>query len=348
MARLRRIAASSRASVAASGRTARGGTNAVPYSTPGSGRKTAPTSKRARSVIPRARLRCAICRSPGTRERRSAGACPSMGFAIRTLGSVSPDAEPCRSFCSAVVNGNEGVSTSPAAASALATRRRPRCAAVSPRPAGAVGTTEGMRSYPSIRATSSARVHLSVRSGRHVGGVTSHPLAVFDDVAADELERAAHLVARVVDPDEPRYEARRKHDRLPFERGQDGAAEGIGDAARELDHEIDDALGRRKRHGGSTPRSNRREASLGSLWRRAVRAIETGSKVAASTSTERVCVDISVAAPPMTPARPIGPDSSAITRSSGSSVRVCPSSVSSRSPARARRTVMPPWSRSRS
>jgi hypothetical protein len=39
-----------------------------------------------------------------------------------------PDADPCRSFAAAVVNGNDGVSTKPAAASAFATRRRPSAA----------------------------------------------------------------------------------------------------------------------------------------------------------------------------------------------------------------------------
>ncbi|OUD85028.1 hypothetical protein BC477_11495 [Clavibacter michiganensis subsp. michiganensis] len=99
---------------------------------------------------------------------------------------------------------------------------------------------------------------------------------------------------------------------------------------------------------GSTPRSKRLDASLGSLCLRAVRAIDTGSKPAASISTRLVPAPISVAAPPMTPASPTGPEPSAMTRSSGCSARSRPSSVTSVSPSAARRTTMPPCSRSRS
>ena len=99
---------------------------------------------------------------------------------------------------------------------------------------------------------------------------------------------------------------------------------------------------------GSTPRSKRREASDGSLCRRAVRAIVTGSNVAASISTFRVDCVISVVPPPITPARPIGPDSSVISRSSTWRSRTLPSRVCNFSPALARRTVMPPVSVSRS
>ncbi len=73
---------------------------------------------------------------------------------------------------------------------------------------------------------------------------------------------------------------------------------------------------------GSTPRAKRFEASLGSLWRRELRAIDTGSKFAASMSTSRVVASTSVCAPPMTPAMPMGPESSVMSRSSASSVRV--------------------------
>jgi len=99
---------------------------------------------------------------------------------------------------------------------------------------------------------------------------------------------------------------------------------------------------------GSTPRAKRFDASLGSLCRRWVRAIEIGSNHAASTKTFVVESEISVEAPPMTPARPIGPDSSVMRRSSGWSFRSCSSSVRRVSPSFARRTVMPPESASRS
>ena len=98
---------------------------------------------------------------------------------------------------------------------------------------------------------------------------------------------------------------------------------------------------------GSTVRSNRREASLGSLCLRAVRAIVAGSQWAASMTTSMGSAPgrISVDAPPITPARPIGPESSVMSRSSGSRRRCTSSSVVSVSPGRARRTTIGPDSR---
>ncbi len=110
---------------------------------------------------------------------------------------------------------------------------------------------------------------------------------------------------------------------------------------------------------GSTPRSKRLDASEGSLWRLAVRATETASKCAASmiTSVEPVLSPvsgsvtasrISVLEPPMTPARPIGPELSQISRSSADSLRLTPSSVVMLSPSCARRTWIGPSTRLRS
>ena len=84
---------------------------------------------------------------------------------------------------------------------------------------------------------------------------------------------------------------------------------------------------------GSTPRSLRLPASEVSLWRLPVRNIEVASQWAASTSTEVVVDDISVVSPPMTPPRPMMPESSVTTRSSTDSARSTPSRVVSRSPA---------------
>ncbi len=102
---------------------------------------------------------------------------------------------------------------------------------------------------------------------------------------------------------------------------------------------------------GSLPRSKRLDASEASLCRRAVRAMETGAKCAASMTISVVVApvsSISVVAPPITPASPIGPVLSVITRSSASSVRSVPSRVVSFSPASARRTPIGPSSRLRS
>ena len=83
---------------------------------------------------------------------------------------------------------------------------------------------------------------------------------------------------------------------------------------------------------GSTPRSLRLPASEVSLWRLPVRNIEVASQWAASTSTDVVVADISVVSPPMTPPRPMIPESSVTTRSSVDRARSVPSSVVSRSP----------------
>ena len=99
---------------------------------------------------------------------------------------------------------------------------------------------------------------------------------------------------------------------------------------------------------GSVPRSKRLDASDGSLWRRSVRKIATGSQCAASMKMLVVVADSSVVSPPITPASPIGPESSVISRSSVDSSRSAPSRVVTRSPARARRTTIGPASLSRS
>ena len=78
---------------------------------------------------------------------------------------------------------------------------------------------------------------------------------------------------------------------------------------------------------GSTPRSLRLPASEVSLCRLPVRNIETGSQWAASITTVVVASDISVVSPPITPPRPIAPESSVTTRSSVDSARSTPSRV---------------------
>ena len=69
-----------------------------------------------------------------------------------------------------------------------------------------------------------------------------------------------------------------------------------------------------------------------------------GSKCAASITMWVVVDEISVVAPPITPASPIGPVSSVISRSSADSVRVTSSRVVSFSPSVARRTTIGPLS----
>ncbi len=71
----------------------------------------------------------------------------------------------------------------------------------------------------------------------------------------------------------------------------------------------------------------------------------TGSKIADSTTTSVVASPTSEAAPPMTPAIPIGPAGSAMTQRLGVERRGSTwSRVSSRSPVVARRTMIrPSW-----
>ena len=101
---------------------------------------------------------------------------------------------------------------------------------------------------------------------------------------------------------------------------------------------------------GSTPASKRAEASLRNPRRREVRAMSGGFHQAASSSTTSVPAEISVEAPPMTPAMPMGrSEASTITPSPAWSVRTTPSRVSTCSPSAARRTPSaPPGTRSAS
>ncbi len=90
---------------------------------------------------------------------------------------------------------------------------------------------------------------------------------------------------------------------------------------------------------GSTPFSQRFEPSVRSASRSELRRMPTGSKFAASSSTDVVVSDTSVSAPPMIPASAIPRFESAMSRSLRSSLRTVPSSVLSSSPLRARRTM---------
>ena len=91
---------------------------------------------------------------------------------------------------------------------------------------------------------------------------------------------------------------------------------------------------------GSTPRSKRAEASLRNPKRREVRLIVIGSHQAASINAVVVDSDISVDAPPITPAKLSGSSwLPTIKPSCALKVRVSPSSVTSCSPSRAIRTA---------
>ena len=93
---------------------------------------------------------------------------------------------------------------------------------------------------------------------------------------------------------------------------------------------------------GSMAFSYREEASVRLSYRRAVRRTPAAWKLAISRITLLVVGRTESLAPPMTPARPTTPASSAMTRSSADRDRALPLSSSSCSPSLARRTMMCP------
>ena len=94
---------------------------------------------------------------------------------------------------------------------------------------------------------------------------------------------------------------------------------------------------------GSTPRSNRADASDRSPSRAALWLIGSGTNHAISTATVFVDSLISVSAPPMIPASPIGwSAASQISRSSGPTSRTASSRVVNVSPTVPRR-IRKPW-----
>ena len=99
---------------------------------------------------------------------------------------------------------------------------------------------------------------------------------------------------------------------------------------------------------GSTPRSNRREASVDNLCERAFLAISTGSKCAASIVIALVLEVTSDSNPPIVPAIAKAPESSAINKFSANNSRSCSSRVLIVLISFANRTVMEPLMRSES
>ncbi len=93
---------------------------------------------------------------------------------------------------------------------------------------------------------------------------------------------------------------------------------------------------------GSTPRSNRKLASVLRVWRLALFRTVTGLNQAASRITFDVPSDTPLSRPPYTPARHIALEASAITRSLASNSRASPSRVVNDSPWAAFRTTIRP------
>jgi hypothetical protein len=83
---------------------------------------------------------------PGRSDVRIHDASASSGFAIFIAATTPAVAAPNVSLLCCARNGYESTSVSPAEASDAAVRRRRRWARLRPRPGGATGSTDGMRS----------------------------------------------------------------------------------------------------------------------------------------------------------------------------------------------------------
>lgn len=119
-------------------------------------------------------LRASTSSRPGSSVVASSGRSASSG--LRTLVVVRRGSSASRPHVSNTCAGRKTgarTSTWPSAARARPTARRRFWLGVSPRPAGAAGSTDGICSSPSSRSTSSTRSAGWRRSGRHVGGVTT-------------------------------------------------------------------------------------------------------------------------------------------------------------------------------
>ena len=231
-------------------------------------------------------------------------------------------------------------SLTPNPASARRTDRRARCAA-SRRPGWAdTGTVRGIRDSPYMRPISSMTSTSAVESGRHDGMVTDR-----SSPTVSAVKPIGSMRSTIVDRsrDSPRTALTRagrtatvtRSGRFPSATTEPGRSV----AASCCTNSSASRSSARSAMSGSMPRLKRAEASECRLCRAEVSATDCGSHQAASTMTSVVVSEISVDAPPITPARAIGTSSpSTMTPSAGSRARSTPSSVSSCSPALTRRT----------
>ena len=282
--------------------------------------------------------------SPGSSRGRSSDSASDSGLSSR--GEVG--APPSASSSAGATNGGVVTSSSPAAASARDAVRRSACSGVSPRPAGAEGRADGhgvVALEPDDLLDEVDRRGEVGPPGRDGDGehvaLAGHLAADVDQPAADDggLVRAAGDPAGQVD-------RQRDGDRR-------GPGVDVGAAARGGAAELDEQPHGRLRSGGGERRVDGALEALARLARQPVPAGGARDAHRARSGPPRArprswTAVTSVLAPPMTPARPIAPESSAMTRSPGSSARSCPSSVVSRSPGAARRTTIAPDSRARS
>ena len=248
-------------------------------------------------------------RSVESTEVRISGASSESGLATRTAYRRSSSAgRPSASATRRRRTGRSAPRRSPRATSALATIRRTRWPWVRPRPEG--GVRHDRRDLVvAVDPGDLLRVVRAVdRSGRHVGGVTrSGGAAVVVDRAALGPEDLDHALARVVDAHQPGRQGdvevvRRRAASCSSTSVTAGSAVPPPCSTSRSTQSWAAAGG----SAGSTPRSNRLDASVTSLCRRDERATVTGSKCAASMRTSVVDGVTSLVAPPMTPAMPRG------------------------------------------
>ena len=278
------------------------------------------------SWLPRPTLRRSACSRPGSSVVRSSGSSSESGLASRmTLrGARRRRAARSASRSASPTNGiGRRLDVARARPARCRSRRRSRCASVRPRPAGAAGSAAGhgvVADQPDDLLDEVGRVGEVGPPGRR----RHEPRAgvPVDDRAADRARGRADDVAWSIGS--PAARAGRA--------GSSAISRSLARAGRPRStptyvappSSASSATARAAATGpssGSTPRSNRRDASLDSLCRRAIRAIGTGVEVRRlDHEVGRVRRRSRCSRPPITPARPIGPRSSVISRSSGSSV----------------------------
>ncbi len=207
-----------------------------------------------------------------------------------------------------------------------------------PSPLAPYSGAAGILSYPTSRATSSMRSSSIVRSNRKLGGVTCQtlPLAAVTLMPRSSRELSTIWGGTACPSTVPRRSPRNVIGSIlgkPSFAITSTTGPGSPPAI-----SMSSAVARSMALAccvGSTPRSNRIEASVCKPKRLARPLIAAGGKYAASRNTSAVSPTTAVLSPPIIPARPIGPDLSVITtRSSSNSISRASSKVSL-SPARA-------------
>lgn len=224
-------------------------------------------------------------------------------------------------------------STKPASASDLPTARRRLWPAVSPRPAGAGGSTDGMTSRLSSRRTSSTRSAGCLMSGRQLGGVatryfgsesacTRAPIWVRRPTVAPSGYATPAIRSGRSTPSDPAARSRPAADRLASRWSQfDCSHHDLGQQAGvQRSMAATETAGSTERRNAGRPHS----PDAGGGW---CAILQVDPAIAASSRTSVVSSSISVVPAPITPPIAATATSSTISTSAGSSVRSTSSRV---------------------